>query len=183
MSLEEKGLLSAAIRSATGYLEFGSGGSTQLAHSLMQGPVYAVDSSREWLEKVSEAVAHDPRVGLLHVNIGPTREWGYPISKPGPDIARRYHALVWDEIGDTAKISHVFIDGRFRVACFAQAVLRTQPTTLIMLHDYRRRPIYHIVEEIAAPVAEIGDLTLFIAKAGAGPRAQEILSAREVDPR
>ena len=58
------------------------------------------------------------------------------------------------------------IDGRFRVACFCQALLRAGPEARLMIHDYRSRPHYHPIETVAVPVAETEDLTVFTRRPG-----------------
>src|SRR5688572_31929703 len=48
--------LSAAMRSATSYLEYGSGGSTLLAASLVRGTVLSVESDRAFRDAIAAAV-------------------------------------------------------------------------------------------------------------------------------
>ena len=52
MSAAELGLLASFLRCAQHYYEFGAGGSTCLAASLVAQSVTAVDSSQAWLDEV-----------------------------------------------------------------------------------------------------------------------------------
>jgi hypothetical protein len=42
-----------------------------------------------------------------------------------------------------ARLDLVLIDGRFRVACALEAVLRCSPDTTLVIHDFWNRPVYH----------------------------------------
>ena len=54
-----------------------------------------------------------------------------------------YHQAIWDAV-DASKLDFVLVDGRFRVACALQLLLRTrEKTPLIMVHDFTPREYYH----------------------------------------
>jgi hypothetical protein len=76
------------------------------------------------------------------------------------------------------------IDGRFRVACFLQTILHAQNDIIILFHDYRIRPDYHVVEEVAREIASCLSLSAFRPIAGiARSQIQKLLEKYEFDPR
>lgn len=182
MSAAERALFVETLGHARGYLEFGAGGSTLLAHSIVPGAIYTVDSSRDWLCTVASHISGRARMKLLHADIGPTGAWGFPLSIESHARFPNYHSGVWPEV-DADAIDVVLIDGRFRVACLAAAVRHLRRDTLLMIHDYRSRPCYRAVEEIADIVAEQEDLTVFRAKATAASQADSVLGSYAFDPR
>src|SRR4051812_3128434 len=84
MTRPEAVLFESFLRASRNYLEFGSGGSTVMASQNVKERIVSVNSSREWLDKVAAAVTNlpgkKPELILRHVDIGPTKEWGYPTS-------------------------------------------------------------------------------------------------------
>jgi hypothetical protein len=74
------------------------------------------------------------------------------------------------------------VDGRFRVACFMQILLRCDPDALIMVHDFKSRQPYHVVREVAREIAAVEDMSVFLPLGGGfRRRAREILSAHQFD--
>ena len=128
-------------------VEYGIGGSTLMA--LRQRGVtnfVCVESDPRWIARVSQisvvrtAISRDI-AKILHVDIGRVGDWGAPIDEEKIDQWFRYPAAPWEHI-DHADL--VFVDGRFRVACIMESVLRAQPHTLIAVHDFWSRPSYHV---------------------------------------
>jgi hypothetical protein len=82
MQYNEGQLFKSFLRCATHYVEFGCGGSTCMAASLVSGSVTSVDSSDEWLEKASQQCRSSGSLvqpDMIYVDIGPVGDWGYPI--------------------------------------------------------------------------------------------------------
>ncbi len=152
--------LSAAMRSATTYLEYGSGGSTLLAASLVRGTVLSVESDRAFRDAIAAAVApaDRERVKVLHVDIGPTTRFGRPML---PLYARwsAYPVAPWRALQSPPDL--ILIDGRFRVACVLTSLLHL-PTTwggVIYLDDYEGGPKqrgYAAIEPFIANAAFVG---------------------------
>ena len=178
MTEQEQLMLAGLLRCSHRYLEFGSGGSTVLASRLVRDSVIAVDSSQDWLDKVAEACPRErsAQLHLHHVDIGPVGDWGVPTDQATMPRWPDYHSSVW-AMPDAALADLVLVDGRFRVACFLQALLRTGPDTLLVMHDYvKRRAHYHPVEEVARPILALGELVVLQRRADFDPRlAQAIL--------
>ena len=160
---EEADLLRARYTAAKTILEYGSGGSTELAASLPSKLVIAVESDRNWALKLQlqldQANLPSPAI-VWHVDIGLTGRWGRPVSDEGWQKYHRYPLSVWSE----PFFRHpdvVLVDGRFRAACMVATALRiTRPVTLLF-DDYADRPAYHIVERLAAPVQVVGRMAEF----------------------
>ena len=143
---------------ARNYLEYGSGGSTVLANQLVTNLV-SVDSDASFLADVRRTLSrHDRRAmaKLIHVNIGMTVDWGFPVfQKPTRRRVRRweeYAKAPWRyfrTIGQQPDL--VLVDGRFRVACVLESLLSLSPLseTKILLDDYVDRPEYAVVEDYA----------------------------------
>jgi hypothetical protein len=96
------------------------------------------------------------RLALVHADIGPTENWGYPLAPPGQ--MQMLSFLGW--AARSRGIDLAFIDGRFRVAV-AAAISLASPRATILIHDYASRPHYHEIEEFLDKVEEVGDLAAF----------------------
>lgn len=132
-------------------LEFGAGGSTVFFANRGVQNIVTVESDAEWIKKLllgSALLRQRTKSGrwqALHAHIGATGEWGVPLVKR-PSVAwLNYHQSVWSAV-DPALLDFVLIDGRFRVACALQVLLRTAERKLpIMIHDFTPRPHYHVL--------------------------------------
>ena len=58
----------------------------------------------------------------------------------------------------------VFIDGRFRVACTLQVILKCKKNIIILIHDFNDRPFYHILYKYLEVIYSINNLVLFSIK-------------------
>lgn len=167
MSDKELNLFTSIVSCAENYVEFGSGGSTFAACSLARNSVTSLDSSQEWLDKVASNCA-DARLRirptLVFVDIGPTREWGYPTTPNSKPLWANYHSTIWQRHRESSSAEVFLVDGRFRVACFMQILLQCRHDALIMVHDYRSRAHYHSMSEVAREIATAEDLSLFLPK-------------------
>lgn len=160
MSAREAELFKNFVGRSTCYFEFGIGGSTLFACSAVKGPVVAIESDAAWIEKVSQEIAPSTyERDLIHVDIGPTGDWGVPTSEAHRSQYPSYHEAILGASGD---FDLCLVDGRFRVACFLQALRRLNRDAIIGMHDYRSRAYYHAVEEFARPIAEAEDMTFFV---------------------
>jgi hypothetical protein len=143
---------------ARNYLEYGSGGSTVLANQMVTNLV-SVDSDASFLADVRRKLSQTDRramAKLIHVNIGMTVDWGFPVfQKPTRRRVRRweeYAKAPWRyfrTIGQQPDL--VLVDGRFRVACVLESLLGLSPLseTQILVDDYIDRPEYSVIEEYA----------------------------------
>jgi hypothetical protein len=185
MSDGECRLFKSILTCSTRYLEFGSGGSTYVAASLVKKSIISVDSSSEWLDKVRQACESGQGLiqpTLVHVDIGPTIEWGQPSDSGTRDRWPDYHRNVWTRT-ESSDADVYMIDGRFRVACFMQILLHSRRNALIMTHDFNFRSKYHVVKEVAREIAVVDSLSLFVRRGDRNEtHVREILAAHEYDP-
>lgn len=158
----------AAYRGAETILEYGSGGSTVLAARLGKR-VFAVESDRAWAAATAAWIAgHHPDAParVVHVDIGPTGEWGKPFGPEKMADFYRYPLAVWDD----PEFRHpdvILVDGRFRLACICTALLRIERETLLLFDDYAARPDYHQIERLVRPVRQVERMAVFELSPGA----------------
>jgi hypothetical protein len=167
MTQDEIGLFDRVITATDSLLEFGCGGSTHYASTRVKRRIVTLDSSVEWLNKVAEAckAAGGIEPKTVYVDIGPTGAWGKPTDPATRDRWPAYHAQIW-ETEDAKGFDTILVDGRFRVACFLQTLLRCRPEASILFHDFGIRPGYQVVREFADEVEVVNTLSVFRAKPG-----------------
>ena len=173
MKPEEVRFLDVVLSKADAYLEFGIGNSTLFAldHQNL-GCVKGIESSKEWFEMVvkdpsiSAAMAKG-RLEMVHVNIGPTKDFGWPEGDSHRAKWKEYSSQTFSSCGQAAQHRVVLVDGRFRVACFLKMLKSMAPEDLkrtqILIHDYDRQK-YHDIEKFAELVESHGRLALFHGK-------------------
>lgn len=164
------------------YLEYGSGGSTRLALACGIAQVTAIETDSAFRDRLAADPDLAPhlasgRLTLVHADIGPTENWGYPIAAPSPE---QVSALL-DWAQRAAPVDLVLIDGRYRVAATMAAVLAA-PEAMILIHDYATRPHYHAVETVLRRVALTGELAEF-RFGGDRAAAEELLAQYRSDVR
>ena len=150
----------AACTDAQVVLEYGSGGSTVVAAEA-GAEVWSVESDADWAAGMAEWFAQNPaNVHLHHADIGPTRDWGYPVDdsrfRAWPDYALK----VWD-MPEFKHPDVVLVDGRFRLGCFLTVAYRIIRPVRLYFDDYLSRPAYHKAEVIARPTKMIGRMARF----------------------
>lgn len=164
----ERHLVRQMYANSKGVVEYGSGGSTMLA-ARMGTPVVSVESSVEWTQQLQTELArldqrHETTV-VSHVDIGPTKKWGYPVNNDHFQSFWRYPLEPW--------IAHqefrpdtVLIDGRMRVGCFVATLAMIKSDVCILFDDYSNRRAYHRVEQFLKPTEMVGRMAVFHAKPG-----------------
>jgi hypothetical protein len=172
-------LLSDSFERANHYLEYGIGGSTVLATQRSLQSIIAIDSSVEWIGKVKadiEKCTYSGNINLLHANLGPTGDWGYPIDELMLKNWPQYYASPWIAYRNL-KLSPdlILIDGRFRTPCFLYSLLHCKPGTRILWDDYLNRPEYHFVENILPPQGLVDDMAIFTVSENADKNLAAIL--------
>jgi hypothetical protein len=166
MSREEKIVFDEAITKSRHYLEFGLGGSSLRALQKSKAQIYTVESSPEWILQMRKYVYlryfENKRLHIFHVNIGPTRDWGYPESGSDPNIFEAYSSNIFESI-DSRLIDLALVDGRFRVACALKLILACHKNRNfnLLIHDIWNRPQYHVVLKYLDVVKRAHTLGLF----------------------
>lgn len=175
---EEAALVRETYAAARVILEYGSGGSTMLGASMPGKYVISVESDWAWavnLQRQIDGAALPSPAVVWHVDIGQTGRWGRPVDDAAWQRYHHYPLSVWSE----PFFRHpdvILIDGRLRPACLVAAAVRiTRPVT-VLFDDYVGRPAYHVVEQVARPVATIGRMAEFRLEPGtASPSVQDLL--------
>lgn len=163
MTVDEVGLFTGLLSCCDRYLEFGTGGSTCLASSLARTSVISVDSDDAWLGRVQAECARHPnwkQPQLFGVDIGPTGSWGWPTDPTTRNRWPDYHTRVWSEAAATGA-DLVMIDGRFRLSCYLQTILRGRPDVIIAMHDFAGRAAYQAAHRFGREIARTGELSVF----------------------
>src|SRR5690606_34200151 len=128
--------------------------------------VYSVESNQSWLDELLSyrfmRIQAENRWKYFHIDIGETREWGYPMENAEQHLFPAYSSFIFDQI-DPHSFDRVLIDGRFRVACILQTILHghQKPDLQIMVHDIWFRPSYHIVLDFLIEQHRIDSLGVF----------------------
>lgn len=182
MSSSELDLFLSFVKRSERYLEFGTGGSTVVASTHVKSWVISIDSSKDWLEKVGSACSDNiTKPELKFVDVGPTGDWGVPIDPSTKSRWPAYHTDVWS-IPKSMNADLYFVDGRFRVACFAQIVIHCSFDAIIGFHDFSSRSQYHHIRKIAREIAVAADISFFQPLPRARETAVEILGLFEFEP-
>lgn len=147
MSAKETALFESYLKKSERYFEFGSGGSTKLAVR-NNIEVHGVESDKFWVDTLKQETG--PQCKVDYVDIGPTKEWGYPVDNSHREKFPRYSQAIMQH--DKA-FDLILVDGRFRVACTLNAIKQTlekrekRDETVIFIHDFWNRHDYHVVLE------------------------------------
>lgn len=164
MSLAERELFDKALQSATAYFEFGAGGSTVWA--VRKGLLAkGVESDAAWVNALNKKLGQ--ACAIEAVNIGPTKEWGFPVSGEQSSKFPEYSKAIERH---HEPFDLILVDGRFRVACAITAIfhiLKYSKDPLearLFIHDFWNRPHYHVVLEFLDVVDRVETAALFKVK-------------------
>jgi hypothetical protein len=148
------------MRQSKVYLEFGCGGSTQLAAEAGVSLLFSVDSNKDWVKRCRKqpwiaAMVASGRATLVPVKVGPLGRLGFPADESQRARWPNYSLAIWEKMGNTLPDT-VLIDGRWRVSTAVQSLLRCPAETIMMFHDYytprlsywRIQPFIEIVETV-----------------------------------
>ena len=150
------------LKNSKNYGEYGCGLSTEWVLNNTNANILSVDSSKEWIDKISSKnVEYKKRLKLQHIDLGKVENWGRPVGYEKSYNFINYFNWIWtqDILPDT-----VLIDGRFRVCCFLTSLKYANENTKILFDDYNNRPYYHVVEKFVKKEQTCGRQTLFIVK-------------------
>lgn len=144
-------------------LEYGSGGSTELAAQMSGKLIMSIESDRDWARSLRQKIAAQAplsQVIIQHVDIGQTGSWGRAVDNNKWQSYHRYPNAIW-EAPFFRHPDVILIDGRFRTACLMTAILRiTRPLT-VLFDDYVTRPKYQLIEQVIRPKRLVGRMAEF----------------------
>ncbi len=150
------------IKLSKNYGEYGCGLSTEWVLKNTNANILSVDSSKEWIDKISSKNAvYNKRLKLQYIDLGKVENWGRPVGYEKSYNFINYFNWIWNQdiLPDT-----VLIDGRFRVCCFLTSLKYANENTKIIFDDYNNRPYYHVVEKFVKKEQTCGRQALFIVK-------------------
>lgn len=151
------------LRGVNTYLEYGCGESTVLAVTSGVKHVIGVDTSSRWIQAVHEKTASlGANVHLNHCDVGPIDDRGRTLDISSMRDFYLYAVLPW-MIAAKAKVSPelVFVNGRFRVACFLYSLASAKAGTVIVFDDYADRPVYRVAEQFCRVEQMSGSTAVF----------------------
>ena len=107
-------------------------------------------------------IKYNKKLFFFHVNIGKTKEWGYPIDSKLKHLYPNYSENIFNSI-NTSKIDTVFIDGRFRVGCTLSTILNCLSNNhiTIIIHDFWNREQYYIVLKYLVEINRTDTMGIF----------------------
>lgn len=152
-----------AYKEASVILEYGSGGSTQVASKLENKFVMSVESDRTWATNLQHKInTSSPKSDVIvhYENIGQTGLWGRPINLLNWRKFHKYPLGIWDQ----SFFIHpdiVLIDGRLRNACLATVILKCEKDTVVFFDDFYARDLYQNMEKFIKPTASYGTMARF----------------------
>lgn len=146
MSPAEKDFLQREFFKSSTYLEFGAGESTRIA---LQTPelkqIRTVESDPVFMAtflQQNKALVSQERFHHQIPDLGPVREWGIPTDRRYRARWPSYVKAGWE---GNFQPDLILVDGRFRVACSLEALLRQQNDFRLLIHDFPFRPQYHLL--------------------------------------
>lgn len=168
MAKGEQALLREHLAQASVALEFGIGGSTGIAAEYPLDQLIGIDSHPDWIAQCHRdpriaALAAKGKVALHHIDIGPVKEWGIPANAAHAAKWRHYSLAIWPKLGGHIP-DFVFVDGRFRLSCALQSLLRLPSLKALGFHDFWDRPHYHPILDFTDVVAREGQLAILAPK-------------------
>jgi len=139
---------------AGSYVDYGSGAST-LGVAMLAARALSIENQAHWCTRMLARtdVSFWRAQGKFQyecINIGETRDWGYPQSKADNVRFADYVEAIglFDRGTGSAPsgppvIDVVLIDGRFRVACALKALWHIDDASVVIIHDYFTRLAYY----------------------------------------
>jgi hypothetical protein len=169
---------------ARSVVEFGAGGSTLYAVSRGVPRIVSVESHPGWIKRLrsnAEIVAAEmeERLTLIHADVGPVTRYGAPADASKIHKWSGYPLAPWESCRQP---DLVLVDGRFRVACIAQAVLHCGRASSIAVHDFWTRPGYHEALAVLEWVSSVDSLGVFRPRRGSSRKAAELFDRYRFTP-
>ena len=163
MSNSEVRVFDKYLEGATHYLEYGSGGSTVHACNYNNlRKIKSIESDYKFFLTMKEKC---DRSDIRYINVGKTGLCGIPIDKRDMYLWKNYSSNY------SSEFDLVLIDGRFRVACLLDIILKSG-NPIILFHDFNNRPEYHIIKKYCEIIESVD--TLVVLKINATSDRDEI---------
>jgi hypothetical protein len=165
-------------------VEFGAGGSTLYAVTRGVQRIVSVESDSRWIGRLRDtaeiaAAEEAGRLILIHADIGPVARYGAPADASMSRAWPRYPLAPWNSCSQP---DLVLIDGRFRPACIAQAVLHCPRRTLIAVHDFWTRPAYHEALDVLEWISSVDSFGVFRPRPWSSRKARSLFEKYKFTP-
>lgn len=169
-------------------LEFGSGGSTIHA-ARRKTQVFSVESDLKWISNVTLKLADEGLLSLvriIHADIGKTKEWGHPVSRPTCALGVGYVLTPFVNLSgaELNSITDVLVDGRFRVASALASTFFLSQSFRLLVDDYGDRPNYGHLRQILGEPRMSGRMATWDVGVGreVSPERWEAIHRYSADP-
>ena len=127
-------------------------------------------------------LARAGRIVTCRPDIGEIDAYGSPTDSHMAHLWPAYSLSIWEHIDQTPEL--VLIDGRFRVSCFLQALLRLPTPTKYVIHDMWSRSHYGVILQFASVLSRVDDLAVVQARSDVDWRSAGTAASRYLlDPR
>jgi hypothetical protein len=150
MTGRERALFERSVEKSATYLEFGCGGSTEIAVALGCRAVVSVEADRTWIDAlrqkptIQEAIARR-QLFLEYVDIGPVGSWSFP--KDDSKIRNWPTYFLTPFVKYDFSYDLILVDGRFRNACAYASYAFMADDAVLAIHDYTTRSSYFDIEK------------------------------------
>jgi len=157
--------IQAKLYRAKNYLEYGSGASTMMASKFKGLKTISIETDPDYIlylrDELPSNYLERTKSEIIHIDIGPVGEWGWPIEPQSSQKFNSYNFAVWRYLREIQfKPDLILLDGRFRVSTLVSSIINS-PNTLILFDDYFDRAHYKIVENLIQPHKEVGRIGVF----------------------
>jgi hypothetical protein len=153
------------VLGANQVLEYGSGSST-LFCAMNSIELVSVESDAEFLKNleinINSFCRNTNHLKLIFVDIGPTKELGYPINQNFLRQFPSYPLAPWirnDQKNYSPDV--ILIYGRFRVACMLVVMAYISKHTKVLFDDYIDRTYKNVIEALVKPTEIIDRAAYF----------------------
>jgi len=154
------------LKSTTNYLEFGGGGTTELASKYIKGKGHLITSINYLPNKLSNIISDN--LSIHYIDLESNDDFGNPSSKCPINKVIKYTSIT--DLVDINSIDTILVKGRFRVGCLLSMFNYIKDNTVILFDDYKNRKHYHILEEYYDIVQQIDIMVVFKKKIKVDPR-------------
>lgn len=165
------------LKSTTNYLEFGGGGTTELASKYIKGKGYLITSIKYLPNKLSDIISDN--ISIHYIDVESDDDFGNPYSKCHVNKVIKYTSII--NLVDINSIDTILVKGRFRVGCLLSIFDYIKDTTIILVDDYRDRKHYHVLEKYYDIVDRIDRMIIFKKKSKVDTRKE--IKRYILDPR
>ena len=131
------------LQSTTNYLEFGGGGTTELASKYIKGKGHLITSIKSLPDKLSNIISDN--LSIHYIDVESDDDFGNPSPKCPINKIIKYTSIT--DLVDINSIDTILVKGRFRVGCLLSIFDYIKNTAVILVDDYRDRNYYHILEK------------------------------------